>query len=364
MLLTILLAVGGFFIFSSASLGILAQNPLKFSSVAFSQLFLGLFLGSIACLLTARIDYHIWKKFSIFIFIFSILITLLVFIPQLSLPHGGANRWIDLGIITFQPSELLKLGFIVYFAAWGSAFKQKIGTFNWGLLPFIILVSIVGIVLLAQPDTDTFAVIVFSALAMYLSAGAKWKHILTILIFGVVCLAGLAFMRPYVMQRITSMLKPAENTLTTSYQLRQSLIAVGSGGVWGRGFGQSVQKFQYLPEPVGDSVFAVAAEEFGFVGGSAIMLTFVLFGLYGLKIGSGAPDEFGRLLSIGIVILIVSQAFVNIGGMIGVLPLTGIPLPFISHGGTALFITLLEAGIVMNISRYSKQIRPLKSKEN
>lgn len=357
MLWTIILAVGGFFIFSSASLGILAQNPLKFSSVAFSQLFLGLFLGSIACVLTARIDYRIWKKFSIFIFIFSILLTLLVFVPQLSHSHGGASRWIDLGFITFQPSELLKLGFVIYFSAWAAAFKQKIATFRWGLLPFLVLTAIVGVVLLAQPDTDTFAVIVFSALAMYIAAGAKWNHVLSILIIGAVCLASLAFMRPYVMQRITSMLRPAENTLTTSYQLRQSLIAIGSGEVWGRGFGQSVQKFHYLPEPVGDSVFAVAAEEFGFAGGLFIILAFVLFGLYGLKIASGAPDEFGRLLSIGIVILIVSQAFVNIGGMIGVLPLTGIPLPFISHGGTALFITLLEVGIVMNISRQTKIIK-------
>jgi len=158
------------------------------------------------------------------------------------------------------------------------------------------------------------------------------------------------------MQRIKVMLNPAANTQTSGYQLKQSLIAVGSGQMWGRGFGQSVQKFNYLPEPIGDSVFAVAAEEFGFAGAFVILVLFLLYTLEGLKISAGAPDDFGRLLALGIVIMIISQAFVNIGGMIGVLPLTGIPLPFVSHGGTALFITLVEAGIVMNISRQAKKI--------
>jgi len=352
---TIVLAVGGFFIFSSASLGVLAQNEMKFSNIAFNQLFLGLFFGSIACIAMARINYKIWKKYALIIFILSIILTLLVFVPKLGLTHGGAKRWIDLGSITFQPSELLKISFVIYFAAWLSAFKSKIETFKWGLLPFLIFAGILGIILLAQPDTDTFAVMIFAGLAMYIAAGARWWHILIVLIGGALALTILAFTRPYVMQRIETMWNPTANVKTTSYQLNQSLIAVGSGQIWGRGFGQSVQKFHYLPEPVGDSVFAVAAEEFGFVGAFVIIAVFVMFGVSGLKIASSTGDDFGRLLVLGIVILIVSQAFVNIGGMLGVLPLTGIPLPFVSHGGTALFITLIEAGIVMNISRNSRK---------
>ncbi len=352
--LTILLTIGGFFIFSSASLGILAKSELKFSSVAFNQVFYGLFLGSIFCVLAARIDYHVWKKYAFFFFIGSLLLTLCVFIPGLGLEYGGAKRWIDLGFISFQPSELLKISFIIYFAAWLANIKKQVASFNWGLLPFIILSAILGAVLLAQPDTDTYAVMIFGALGMYLSAGAKWRHVLTIIIGGACILAVLAFTRPYVMQRITVLLNPGANSKTTGYQLQQSLIAVGSGGIAGRGFGQSVQKFSYLPEPIGDSVFAVAAEEFGFIGASTILIVFVLFTLEGLRISSGAKDDFGRLLSLGIVILIMSQALVNIGGMVGILPLTGIPLPFVSHGGTALFITLFEAGIVMNISRQGK----------
>ncbi len=348
---TIALVVAGFFIFSSASLGVLARDEIKFSNVAFKQVFFGLFLGSIACLFFARLDYRIWRKWSFWIFIGSIILTLLVFVPGIGLEHGGAKRWIDLKFISFQPSEILKVAFVAYFAAWLSRIKRGVETFSLGLLPFLIFLAILGAILLAQPDTDTFAVTMFAALAMYLTAGAKWRHIFSVVIAGAAILAILAFTRPYVMQRIQSMLNPNSNHQTSSYQLNQSLIAVGSGGLWGRGFGQSIQKFSYLPEPIGDSVFAVAGEEFGFVGTFLLIGVFVMFGLEGLKISSGSNDEFGRLFSMGIVILIVSQAMVNIGGIIGVLPLTGIPLPFVSHGGTALFINLIEAGIIMNISR-------------
>lgn len=355
LILTVILVVGGFVIFMSASLGELAKNEVKFSNVASTQLFYGLFLGSIACLFFARIDYHHWKKYAFIFFVGSIFLTLLVFIPSIGIEHGGAKRWIDLGFITFQPAELLKISFIIYFAAWLSVLKDKVSTFRWGLLPFLVFSVIIGAVLLSQPDTDTFAVIIFAALSMYIAAGAKWQHVLLIIAAGALVIVALYFTRPYIQQRIDIMLHPSSNNQTSGYQLKQSLIAVGSGQVWGRGFGQSIQKFHYLPEPIGDSVFAVAAEEFGFVGAFSIIAIFILFGLEGLKISSRAGDNFGRLLSLGIVILIVSQALINIGGMIGVLPLTGIPLPFVSHGGTALLITLVEAGMVMNISRSRKK---------
>lgn len=352
---TILLVVAGFFIFSSASLGILARDEIKFSNVASKQIFYGLFLGSIACLFFARIDYHIWKKTSFLFFIFSLILTALVFMPGLGIEHGGAKRWISLKVISFQPAELLKIAFIAYFATWLSTIKNRIETFKWGLLPFIIFTGILGIILLFQPDTDTFAVIVFAAGAMYIVAGAKWKHVFAIIIVGIGIISLLAYTRPYIKQRIETMLNPSQNSQTSGYQLQQSLIAVGSGQMWGKGFGQSIQKFSYLPEPIGDSVFAVAAEEFGFFGTIILVSSFVLFTIEGLKIATRAPDDFGRLLSTGIIILIVSQAFVNIGGIIGLLPLTGIPLPFVSHGGTALFINLLEVGIIMNVSRQSRK---------
>lgn len=354
MFLTIILVVGGFFIFMSASLGELAKNEIKFSNVAFNQVFYGLFLGSIACIFFARVDYHVWKKYSFLFFIGSIVLTLLVFVPGMGFAHGGAKRWIDLGFITFQPAEFLKITFVMYLAAWLAALKGKIATLKWGLLPFIIFIFVLGIILLAQPDTDTFAVLTFASLAMYLVAGAKWRHIGVMIFLGLIILLSLYFTKPYIKQRIEVMLNPAINNQTSGYQLNQALIAVGSGEFWGRGFGQSIQKFHYLPEPIGDSVFAVAAEEFGFLGALLIVVIFVLFSLEGLKIAMKAKDDFGKLLSLGIVILIISQTFINISGMLGILPLTGITLPFISHGGTALFITLVEAGIIMNISRTAR----------
>ncbi len=352
---TIILVIFGFFIFSSASLGVLAKDEVKFSNVALSQLFYGLFLGSIACVFLTRIDYHLWKKYSFYFFVGSILLTLLVFVDGLNISHGGAKRWIDLRFISFQPSEFLKIGFIVYFSAWLSSIKTKVETFKWGLLPFAIFMSIIGIILLLQPDTDTFAVILFASLSMYIASGAKWKHIISIIIAGIAIISILAITRGYVMERIKSMIDPKANSQTSGYQLQQSLIAVGSGQLFGRGFGQSIQKFEYLPEPIGDSIFAVAGEEFGFLGTVIIVGLFVMFGISGMKIAQKAPDDFGRLLTLGIVILIVSQAMINIGGMIGVLPLMGIPLPFISHGGTALFITFVEVGVIMNISRQAKK---------
>lgn len=349
--ITAFLVVVGFLIFSSASLGILAVNEVKFSSVAFNQTFFGIFLGSIFCVIFSKIDYHFWKKHALIIFLASIILTLLVFAPKIGLSYGGASRWINFGPISFQPAEFLKIGFVIYLAAWISKAREKIKTVNHGLLPFLLMLGVVGAVLLSQPDTDTYAVVFFAGLAMFIIGGGKWSHIaMTVGIF-LIGLVLVVYSRPYVKERFEIFLNPSLNYLTSGYQFQQSLIAVGSGQITGKGFGKSIQKFSYLPEPIGDSIFAVAAEEFGFIGASLIIVTFVFFAFKGLRIAVHSSDTFGGLLGSGIVILIMSQMFINVGGMIGLLPLTGIPLPFVSHGGTALFITLIEVGIVLNISR-------------
>ena len=347
----LILVIAGYLIFASASLGLLSKQAAKYSNVAFNQTFFGLFLGTVACLITSHIDYKKYRTFSLFIFIGSVVATLLVFVPSIGISHGGASRWISLSGQSFQSSELLKIGFIIFFSAWLAKFKDKTGTFKYGFLPFVILLLIVGTILLKQPDTDTFLIIIFSGIAIFLTAGGKWKYIFATIIIGVLCIVALAFLKPYIMSRITTFMNPSENPLGSGYQIQQSLIAIGSGGIYGRGFGQSIQKFNFLPEPIGDSIFAVAGEEFGFVGAVFIILLFVFFAFRGLKIATKIPDNFGRLMVVGIVILIVSQAFINMAAMVGVLPLSGITLPFISHGGTALFMTLAEVGIVLNISK-------------
>ena len=348
---TIILIVAGFFIFSSASLGLLAKESSNYSSVAFSQTVFGLFLGTVAMIMASRLDFRIWKKSAFWLFLIAIILNILVLMPEIGFEHAGARRWIRLGTISFQTSEILKLAFVFYFAAWAASVKDRIKTLRWGLLPLLILFTISALLLLKQPDTDNLILIVLAGVVMFIAAGGKWRYVLLIVLTGAIGLALLAYTKPYIMKRITTFFDPQADSLGASYQIQQSLIAIGSGGLFGRGFGQSVQKFTYLPEPVGDSIFAVAAEEFGFVGSLFLLSVFVLFATRGLKIASRTPNAFGRLVVVGIVIMIVSQAFVNIGAMLGVIPLSGITLPFVSHGGTSLFITLFEVGIVLSVSR-------------
>ena len=351
LLISIILIVVGFFIFSSASLALLAKESSNYSSIAFSQTVFGLFLGTVVMIIFSRLDFRIWKKSAFFLLVGAVILNILVLVPEIGFEHAGARRWIMLGTISFQTSEALKFAFIIYFAAWAASVKDKITTFRWGFLPLLILFAISAILLLKQPDTDNLILIIIAGVAMFIVAGGKWRYVLLIILSGVIGLALLAYTKPYIRERLTTFLNPQTDIQGASYQVRQSLIAIGSGGLFGRGFGQSVQKFTYLPEPVGDSIFAVAAEEFGFVGSLFLLIVFVLFALRGLKIASRTSNVFGRLTVVGIVIMIIFQAFVNIGAMLGVIPLSGITLPFVSHGGTSLFVSLLEVGIVLSISR-------------
>ena len=352
LILVLLLVVVGFFIFSSASLGLLARSGASFSSVAFSQFFFGIIGGGIAMLVTSNVFYRNWRQYAFYIFVASALFTLAVFIPGLGMSHGGATRWIDIGFTTIQPSELLKIGFVIYVATLLSGTHRQIETWRYGVAPFVAVIGVTGIIMLALPDTDTFLIMVMAGVAMFITAGAKWQHILMLGVTGFVLLLCVAFMRPYVMERITTFLDPSSDPLGSGYQIQQSLIAIGSGGWVGRGYGQSIQKFEYLPEPIGDSIFAVYAEEFGFIGSLLLIMILSFFTFRGFKIATQSNDLFGMLLVVGFMTLIVSQAFLNIAAMAGIAPLSGLPLPFISHGGTALLTTLAMLGIVLNVSKY------------
>lgn len=348
------LAVAGFFVFLSASLGLLAREEARFSGVIFTQS-VSLAAGLMALYFFSKIHYRFLKRFSLLFFIASLIATALVFVPGLGFEHGGALRWIFVGDFSFQPSEFLKLGFVLYFAAWLAAVKTRVQSLSYGFIPLFVVVGIVGVLLLKQPDTGTFMVIFGAALGMFIASGAYWKHVLYVGVLASSGLAALAYFRPYVMERFLTFLNPAVDPQGAGYQIQQSLIAIGSGEIFGRGFGQSIQKFNFLPEPVGDSVFAVFAEEFGLVGSILLVSLFVVFAFRGLMLAKRAPDYFSRLTVIGIVILVTGQAFLNIGSMLGVFPLTGLPLPFISHGGTALIFSFIGVGVVLNISRYCKR---------
>lgn len=352
LILVFILVIGGFFIFSSASLGLLARSGASFGSVAFSQFFFGIVGGGIAMLITSNIYYRNWREYAIYIFVATALFTLAVFIPGLGMTHGGATRWIDIGFTTIQPSELFKIGFVIYVATLLSGTHKQIETWRYGVLPFIAVICVTAVITLSLPDTDTFLIMVMAGVAMFVTAGAKVKHLLLLGLAGIILLATVAFMRPYIMDRITTFMHPDEDSLGSGYQINQSLIAIGSGGWFGRGYGQSIQKFEYLPEPIGDSIFAVYAEEFGFVGSLLLVLILAFFTFRGFKIATQSSDLFGMLLVVGFMTLIVTQAFLNIAAMAGIAPLSGLPLPFISHGGTALLTTLAALGIVLNVSKY------------
>ncbi|MEK7607827.1 MAG: putative peptidoglycan glycosyltransferase FtsW [Patescibacteria group bacterium] len=353
----LLLVLAGFLIFLSASLGLLTRDSVHFGSAAWKQIFLGLLPGLLALYIFSRFDYIKWRKLSFWFFLLSIVLNVIIFIPGVGLTHGGATRWLLIGSFSLQVSEVLKIATIMYFAAWLSFVREKVTTWKRGFLPLVIILAITGVLCRAQSDTDTFVVISMSLVAMFMVAGGKWKHATMIALIGILAFAFLVYEKPYIRARISTFLDPSLKSLTTGWQIQQSLIAIGSGAVTGRGFGQSIQKFNYLPEPVGDSIFAVAAEEFGFVGSLGLIFLFVFFTLRALKVASVANHPFGTFVGVGIVTYIIVQSFVNIAAMVGVLPLSGIPLPFVSQGGTALFFVLAEVGILLNISKSAKMVK-------
>jgi len=354
--IVIALVAIGLITFTSASLGILAKNETKFYGVIFSQFIFGFLGGLVALFIGLKIPYKLFKEYSLILFIFSIILTALVLVPGIGQAHGGAHRWINILGYSFQPVEFLKIGFIIYFAAWLSWVKGKIKSPLFSILPLVILLGIIATVLIKQPDTKSIILIAITAVVMLFVSGAPVKYILGILGLAVIALVILVSFKPYLKERINTFLNPSENSQGSSYQLQQSLIAVGSGGVLGRGLGQSIQKFNYLPEPQGDSIFAVIGEEMGFVGCVILICLYLSFALRGYRIAlRNAPDSFAKLLVIGFVTIITAQSFMNIASIIGVFPLTGVPLVFISQGGTALLLSLGMVGIILNISRYQSK---------
>ena len=353
LIIIFLLLTIGVAVFISASLGVYAKNENLFKSVLFNQLILGLGCGLIAMYICLKINYKFWRKYSFLIFLGAILLTVSVFIPGVGWSHGGAFRWVKIGLISFQPVEILKFSFIVYFAAWLSWVKNKVQNFRFGILPLGIMLAVIAGVLLKQPDTKSFILITITGIIMLFISGVPMKYILGIGLGVMIFLGGLVLYKPYLQERVKTFINPGADPRGSAYQIQQSLIALGSGGIFGRGYGQSIQKFGYLPETQGDSIFAVLGEEFGFLGAVGTIFLYLLFALRGFRIANNSPDLFSRLLVSGIVIMLTMQSFMHIASVTGVLPLTGVPLPFMSLGGTSLMISLAVLGIVLQISKFS-----------
>jgi len=314
----------------------------------------GIIIGLPSMYLVSKINYKVWEKIALPFFVATLALLGLVLISGIGVSYQGASRWIDLGPISFQPTEIAKIGIIIYLASWLKGRGSKVQDFKEGLIPFLMILGFTAFLIICQPDIGTLGVIVITSLIMFFVSGAPIRYIFGILLGGLGLIALLIKIEPYRMNRLTAFLDPSIDPQGISYQLNQALLAVGSGGIFGLGLGQSRQKFNYLPEPVGDSIFAIISEELGMVGASILICFFIAFALRGYRIARRAPDEFSRLVAVGITSWIVFQALVNIMSIIKLMPLTGIPLPFISYGSTSLVFTLVGMGILLNISKHAK----------
>lgn len=310
-------------------------------------------VGFTALSIVSLFDYHKYYNLALPLLLTAIGLLFLVFVPGLGIDALGAKRWINLGFFVLQPSEFVKLALTIYLSAWFST-KEK-GRF----LAFLMLIGFVIFLVMLQPDMGTAMIILGEAMILYFLSGGNILHILSLIPVVVVGGLGLILLEPYRAARLTTFLNPEHDLSASSYHLRQILIALGSGGLFGVGIGNSLQKYAYLPEATTDSIFAIIGEEIGFFG-VLIFILIVLFVIYrGFYISVRAKDNFGKLLAGGITSMIAIQTIVNLGAQTALMPLTGVPLPFISYGGSALTVNLISIGILLNISRQSNtQIGP------
>ena len=350
------LAIFGLAILSSASSEL---GKVKFDDTYYylkHQLFYGFLIGGVGFWLTYKIYYRRLEKLALLLLFLNIAALILVLVSPLGLKIHGAERWLKIGPISFQPGEFLKFTFIVYLAVWfGSKLKRR-NSFFGGFLPFLIISGLIGVLLLLQPSTSALIIIMAAALAVYFVSGAKLSFILLTIILGIAALAIVIYATPYRLDRILSYLNPASDPQGLGFHTRQSLMAIGSGGISGLGYGNStLKKAGFLPEPIGDSIFAVFAEEFGFIGVISLIAVFLILLLRGFALAKIAPDLFAKLFCIGIISIIIFQALIHIASVSGLIPFTGVPLPFASYGGSSLAILLTSMGVVANISKYTKK---------
>ncbi|MBI4812460.1 putative lipid II flippase FtsW [Candidatus Falkowbacteria bacterium] len=348
-----IIVIFGLIMLSSAS-SAYAYAKYHDSYYFFKQQLFGLMLGLVAFWFFSRADYHIWKKYAFWFLIFSIILLLLVFIPGLSTHYGKARSWINIFGFSLQPSEFVKLSFLLYLSAWLESRKGRLKEVGEGAGPFLAVLGIIALLMLLQPDFGTLSIIVFTSLIIYFVGGGSKKHIFIIVLAAVLSLMVMIKFKPYQADRFKCFTDSNYSSQDVCYQVNQSLIAVGSGGFWGRGLGESRQKFMYIPEVSGDSIFAVIGEEIGFMFSAVLVFLFIFLFYRGQTIARNAPDDFGRILAIGIVSWITIQAVINIGGMINFMPMTGVPLPFVSYGGSALLAALSAMGILANISKQTR----------
>lgn len=312
-------------------------------------------MGMIALFMMAVIPYHLWERFARPLFFASIILLVLLFIPGISGEWGTSRSWLRIGSFSLQPAEFLKLTMILYLSVWLQKREQLIGTFKEGFIPFVSLLVLSTLLVAIQPDLGSFLVISGIASVMFFIAGGNLFHLLLGAASAAVFGLPLILQKEYIRNRFMAFLHPDDPTIAESigFQIKQALIAIGSGGLFGVGYGKSIQKFGYLPEVQADMVFSAMAEELGFLRLLIVLLMYATFTIRGFRIAQHAPDRFGFLVATGITTWIAFQTMINIAVNLSLFPLTGLTLPFISYGGSSLLATLAGIGILLNISTYS-----------
>lgn len=318
------------------------------------QLLFGLLPGIPLFLIFSKISYQRWLAWATPLFILSLVLLLLVFVPGIGTTFNTVGgRWLKLGPYSMHPAEFAKFAYILFLSAYIARLGERILDFQRGLLPALILGFLpIGLILL-EPDVGTATIFFIVFFGLLFIARANGWHLFALAATGVVGFAILVIMAPYRTARLTTFLHPELDPKGIGYQINQGFMAIGSGGLIGLGLGHSLQKFQYLPEVQADSIFAIIAEEMGFFSVVALVILLLFISRRAFTIARAAPDLAGQLLVAGVMLWFTVQSFFNIGAVVGLLPLTGVPLPFVSHGGTALLVSLAGVGIISNISKYA-----------
>jgi len=309
-------------------------------------------IGLFAMISVMKIDYWKYKKMAVPFLIFAFALLVIVLLPGIGRTVKGAQRWLGVGPLTLQPSEVIKLSLVLFMAYGLAKYRDRLRYFKGGMLPFLVILALACGLILLQPDLGTAVSLAGTVYIMLFAAGARGKHLFYLALAGLGAVGLAIILEPYRMSRFLAFLNPWADPRGSGFHIIQSLYALGSGGLFGAGLGQSHQKWHYLPEQHTDFIFAILGEELGFFGGALVIILFLIFVWRGFKIAMSTQDHFASLLAVGVTSMIALQAIVNIGVVTGSLPITGIPLPLISFGGSSLVFTLTGVGILLNISRY------------
>lgn len=348
----LLVSIGVVMVYSASSYIAYFNPNIHDSTYYLKRQFLWAVIGIVFMIIMANVDYHIYKRYTKILMLITVALLLVVFASH---PVNGARRWIDLGFTSLQPSEIAKYIVVLYLAKSIENKGEKIKSLGYGVIPYILVAGFYAGLVLAEKNLSIASVIMIVTFIVLFVAGAQMKHLFTVLLpigaLGVV----FTIFEPYRMKRLMNFRNPWLDSQKEGYQLVQSLLALGSGGIWGVGLGKSRQKCFYIPEPHNDFIFAIIGEELGLIGCVFIIALFIIFIWRGIQISSKARDTYGMILAIGITSVIAVQAVINIAVVTGSMPVTGVPLPFISSGGSSLVINLIAMGILLNISRQSKR---------